>query len=509
MKKFVAMLLSVLMAISCLSGMIFVSAEDETEDKFAPVNEEQIKMYEGDQGSALGSFGKGDSFGARFTVEEGKRLTQINFHALATYSNNVNTIVFRVYQWNTDYQTTVQGEILAQTTKNNQVDNDPYDMIIPTNRSLSGELLFVATYEDGEKQMTPWMANGGGVENVTYFGKGAPCSPFCFSITCADALTVTPTSYTATFMADGTEVAKVTFLEGDTILLNEPAVPEKEGFYGEWEKYTLKNADMTINAVYSDASQAIPVEIADAAHMTGFSPDHKSYFNQTNSFSKVNMDGSITFTGNWEVDGDIDATVKIQYLNMMKKHYTGYSSNKDLPNKSHKYNVIAVKVKAPAVCLDSTANMTVIVGRNTEIYGQEVANVIKCDGNEEYWIFDFTKEAKDFQSDVINSISINWAYSTGTEENLNSEFVLCGFQFFDTLEEALTATGTELIPEETKAPATEPPVTEAPTQADTDASTNAGTEAVKGGCGSVVGTTAAVAVLVAAAAAVALKKKDE
>ena len=506
-KKILTLLLALLMVLSCLSAVMVASA-DESADKFAPTNEEKTQLYTGDQGAALGGFGPGKSFGAKVTVPAGKRLTQINFHALATYNTNTNYIEFRVYQWNTDYRTTVSGPVLAVTSKRNQVDNAPLDVILPTNRNLTGELLWIATYIEGESQMTPWGTNGEGVDGVTYFSNGSECAPFCVSITTGDELTANPASYTATFVADGNEVGKVTFLEGDTVLYDVPEVPAKEGFWGDWAEYTLSNADITIEAVYTDASGAVKPEIEDAANMTAFAEDHKSYLKGTGCSVNVNRDGSVSFTGNWEVDGDIDAYAQINYLQLMKKHYVNFTGQKDLPNKVHKYKVVALKVKAPAVCADSEPNMTVIVDRNTEIYGKEVANAIKCDGSEEYWIFDFSDE-KDFYSGVINSMSINWAYSVGEEENLGAEFVLLGFQFFDTLEDALNATGGEEATEAPTEEKTEAPTdeaTEAPTTADTTAAPTDSTEE-KSGCGSVIGFSAA-AVLAAAAAAVALKKKD-
>lgn len=502
-KRILAIVLSLLMVMASFTAVMSVSAED---DKFAPTNEELIQMYVGEQGAALGSIGKGASFGAMVSVPEGKRLTQINFHALATYNNNENTIVFKVYQWDTDYATTVKGDVLAQVTKRNQVDNAALDVKLPTNRNLTGDLLWTATYVDGGSQMTPWLASGGPVGIATYFNQGQECDAFCFSMTVADALTVEPASYTATFVAEGTEVAKVTFLEGDTELMNIPEVPAKEGFWTDWSEYTLGTSDITIEAVYIDASGAVKPEIADATNMTAFAEDHKSYLRATGCSVNVNRDGTVSFTGTWEVDGDIDAYAQINYLQLMKKYYEGYNGQSDLPNKSHKYNVVAVKVKAPAVALDSTPNMTVMIGRDTEIYGKEVANQIKCDGTEEYWIFDFSDES-DFTTDVINSMSINWAYSIGEESNLNAEFVLMGFQFFDTIEDALAATGGEAATEEpteepTDAPETQPEETTAP---ETDAPAQE-TEAPKeGGCGGIIGF-ASVAVLAAAAAAVALKK---
>ncbi len=510
-KRIFALVLSLLMVLTSLTAVMVVSADEA--DKFAPTNEEKAEMFaSGDQGPALGGFGLNQSFGAMVSVPAGKRLTQINFHALATYNNNNNVIKFRVYQWNTDYSTTIQGEVLAEVTKINQVDNASLDVVFPTNRNMTGDLLWTATYVDGSSSMTPWTASAGPLGTVSYYANGIDCDAFMFSMTTADALTVEPASYTATFVADGTEIAKIKFLEGDTELFGLPAVPEKEGFWGDWEEYTLGNADITINAVYTDASGAIKPEIPDATNVTGFAEEHKSYLRGTGCFVTVNRDGSVTFTGQWDIDGDVDAYATINYLQLMKTHYEGYTAQKDLPNKSHKYNVVALKVKAPAVSLDDTPNMTVIIGRNTEIYAVDVANQIKCDGNEEYWIFDFTDEP-DFTTDVINSMEINWAYSIGEEANLNSQFTILGFQFFDTMEDALNATGGE---EATEAP------TDAPTEApETDPETTPGEDATAGdngdateapsdekkGCGAVVGF-GAVAVLSAAAAAVALKKKD-
>ena len=63
----------------------------------------------------------------------------------------------------------------------------------------------------------------------------------------------TPVVYTATFVADGKEVAKVQFTVEDKSIA-EPAVPAKEGYTGKWEAYELKAEDITINAVYTPVS---------------------------------------------------------------------------------------------------------------------------------------------------------------------------------------------------------------------------------------------------------------
>ena len=57
-------------------------------------------------------------------------------------------------------------------------------------------------------------------------------------------------TYTATFVADGTVVASVDFQKGTTSI-NEPAVPARDRYTGRWEDYTLADADLTVNAVYT------------------------------------------------------------------------------------------------------------------------------------------------------------------------------------------------------------------------------------------------------------------
>ena len=73
----------------------------------------------------------------------------------------------------------------------------------------------------------------------------------------------TPLKYTAKFIADGKTVAEVQFTV-ETESITEPAVPEKAGYTGEWSKYTLGASDIEINAVYTEipAEPATPDEPA-------------------------------------------------------------------------------------------------------------------------------------------------------------------------------------------------------------------------------------------------------
>ena len=58
------------------------------------------------------------------------------------------------------------------------------------------------------------------------------------------------TVYTVTFVADGVTVDTVEYERGD-VFINEPPVPEKDGYSGEWQSYRLSGGNITVNAVYT------------------------------------------------------------------------------------------------------------------------------------------------------------------------------------------------------------------------------------------------------------------
>ena len=70
-------------------------------------------------------------------------------------------------------------------------------------------------------------------------------------------------THTATFVADGKVVSVVNFYDTMTEI-EEPAVPTKDRYIGEWEDYTLGNADIIVNAKYtlikSDNAENIKTE---------------------------------------------------------------------------------------------------------------------------------------------------------------------------------------------------------------------------------------------------------
>lgn len=57
-------------------------------------------------------------------------------------------------------------------------------------------------------------------------------------------------TYTVVFIADGKTVGTAKYTAENTTI-TEPAIPEKEGYTGEWEEYTLAVGDRTIEAIYT------------------------------------------------------------------------------------------------------------------------------------------------------------------------------------------------------------------------------------------------------------------
>ena len=64
----------------------------------------------------------------------------------------------------------------------------------------------------------------------------------------------TAIEYTVTFVADGETVATKTYTV-ENVTVEEPAVPEKEGYTGAWEEYELDFSDITVEAVYTAVEQ--------------------------------------------------------------------------------------------------------------------------------------------------------------------------------------------------------------------------------------------------------------
>ena len=113
-----------------------------------------------------------------------------------------------------------------------------------------------------------------------------------------EGITVKPVyeanEYTATFVADGREVQKVTFTYGQQTI-DPPAVPAKEGYEGRWESYSLGAGDITINAVYSVVEYTVKF-VNEAGETVG----ELTYTVETESIDEPAVPAKDYYTGEWE-----------------------------------------------------------------------------------------------------------------------------------------------------------------------------------------------------------------
>ena len=66
----------------------------------------------------------------------------------------------------------------------------------------------------------------------------------------------TPIQYTATFKVNGKVIANIPFTV-ETKSITEPSIPEKAGYTAAWSKYTLGTEDITVEAVYTAISYSV------------------------------------------------------------------------------------------------------------------------------------------------------------------------------------------------------------------------------------------------------------
>lgn len=97
-------------------------------------------------------------FGQRGQIGE-NILKKITIMDLATYSDgNTNTWSFKVWQWNTDYATTVAGTPLFDYNGENHQDNMTFSIDIPAELFIGGDIYYEIEYLTGSGTFTGWVA---------------------------------------------------------------------------------------------------------------------------------------------------------------------------------------------------------------------------------------------------------------------------------------------------------------------------------------------------------------
>ena len=145
--------------------------------------------------------------------------------------------------------------------------------------------------------------------------------------------------YMATFVADGKTVAKIPYTS-ETKSIEEPTVPEKEGYTGKWEKYELAEGGVTVKAVYTPVKPAgtPAIEIAGDKNV---SLDYRQSKTFTASADGIPEGGKIE----WYVDG--------------KKAGEGEKFTVESPEKDYKVQAKIVDKDGKSVAESGTVNAAV------------------------------------------------------------------------------------------------------------------------------------------------------
>ena len=112
----------------------------------------------------------GQTMGQKYTVNG--YLKQISVADMATYSDgNTNTWNVKIWAWNTDYATTVAGEPLYSVDGENHSDNQTFNVLVPIEKMITGDIYYEVSYLSGSGGFTGWNAQGKAVDGLeTYIG---------------------------------------------------------------------------------------------------------------------------------------------------------------------------------------------------------------------------------------------------------------------------------------------------------------------------------------------------
>ncbi len=172
MKKFLALLLSTMMVLSCFAGMTFTIAADESVDDPVEYEDIVVNLYKGDRTDTPFSSPSDKKMGHRFTATQ--ILKQITVYDLATYADkSENKWTFKIWQWDTDYDTTVAAKPLYAQSGVNHIDNQTFIADIPVDLRIKGDIYYELEYLEGIGGFTGWTASEGKADGVETYVAGA------------------------------------------------------------------------------------------------------------------------------------------------------------------------------------------------------------------------------------------------------------------------------------------------------------------------------------------------
>ncbi len=172
-----------------------------------------------------------------------------------------------------------------------------YAITIEKNIAAAGTVTGDGSFVKGA-QVTLTATDNDGYQFVGWYDGNtqlATTRTYSFNVTGEQTITAqwSEIEYTATFQADGTSVGTETFTVS-TESLTEPDVPEKAGYTGAWESYTLGLDDIVINAVYT------PITYTATFQADGAIVGTKTFTVLTESLTEPDVPEKAGYTGAWE-----------------------------------------------------------------------------------------------------------------------------------------------------------------------------------------------------------------
>lgn len=118
-------------------------AEPETEPETAAPKRDVydlIDLNEGGNNVPISLLAEGSSVAARFVVAEGGYVQEMIINC-PSWSDDVGNLTFKIFKWDTDYETTVAAAPVAEQVNENYADNAYISFVPGENVVSSGEYL--------------------------------------------------------------------------------------------------------------------------------------------------------------------------------------------------------------------------------------------------------------------------------------------------------------------------------------------------------------------------------
>lgn len=215
------------------------------------------------------------------------------------------------------------------------------------------------------------------------------------------------------------------------------------------ETQTQTETDSVTETETETETEGVSGIFDDPTVLAGFVSQHNLFIKGSDCELSFNPDGSITATGNWDVGENFNAQIKIPYVQLMGRYYPSLETNgglAGLPNapEQTKYPVLAVKLRTQAsvVGVEGLSYSVGAYGLGTEGPVESLTHP-EGTGDAEYLLFDMTDHPV-FTKDHLHTLTLDWAFGKGTEENVGASVTLYEIRLFESMEAALAWSGVTL-----------------------------------------------------------------